>query len=230
MTRIPYEKGALFLTTLEHAFGRERFDAFLRDYFDHFAFQSITTADFERLPSRHAPQDRPRRGREDRRPRLAPRAGPAGGLPRAEIVAVRTRCGRGPRLARRQDSRGSADHSRTGRPTNGSTSSEPSPLELPPERMAALDAAFSLTASGNSEIASNGSSWPFGTAIAPADARLEAFLTSIGRRKFLMPLYGELKKTPEGTARAQAIYAKAQTLLSPDRRRVGRPTPGHALA
>src|SRR5262249_7150370 len=46
MTRIPYEKGALFLRTLDKAFGRERFDVFLRSYFDRFAFQSIKTADF----------------------------------------------------------------------------------------------------------------------------------------------------------------------------------------
>ena len=46
MNRIPYEKGALFLRTLEKAYGRARFDQFLRSYFDHFAFRSITTADF----------------------------------------------------------------------------------------------------------------------------------------------------------------------------------------
>ena len=31
---------------VEEVFGRERFDTFLKAYFDHFAFQSITTADF----------------------------------------------------------------------------------------------------------------------------------------------------------------------------------------
>src|SRR5579885_2885261 len=45
MTEIPYEKGALFLTQLEQAFGREKFDGYLKDYFDHFAFQSITTVE-----------------------------------------------------------------------------------------------------------------------------------------------------------------------------------------
>lgn len=43
-TRIPYEKGALFLRQLEAAAGRKRFDVYLKSYFDHFAFQSITTA------------------------------------------------------------------------------------------------------------------------------------------------------------------------------------------
>src|SRR5262249_16063858 len=46
MNRIPYEKGALFLRTLETAFGRDRFDNFLRSYFDRFALRSITTAEF----------------------------------------------------------------------------------------------------------------------------------------------------------------------------------------
>ena len=43
-TDIPYEKGALFLRQIEAAVGRGRFDAYLKEYFDHFAFQSITTA------------------------------------------------------------------------------------------------------------------------------------------------------------------------------------------
>ena len=38
LTDIPYEKGALFLKHLEVTFGRKQFDAFLRGYFDHFAF------------------------------------------------------------------------------------------------------------------------------------------------------------------------------------------------
>ena len=46
MNQVAYEKGALFLIELERVFGRERFDPFLRGYFDAHAFQSITTADF----------------------------------------------------------------------------------------------------------------------------------------------------------------------------------------
>ena len=38
-TLVPYEKGALMLRTIERAVGRERFDTFLRGYFEHFAFQ-----------------------------------------------------------------------------------------------------------------------------------------------------------------------------------------------
>src|SRR5205085_2111125 len=42
-----YEKGALFLRTLEEVFGRPVFDAFLRRRFDRLAFQSTDTATFE---------------------------------------------------------------------------------------------------------------------------------------------------------------------------------------
>ena len=53
VTSVPYEKGALLLRSLEEKFGRERFDAFLREYFDHFAFQSITTGIFVDYLQKH---------------------------------------------------------------------------------------------------------------------------------------------------------------------------------
>ncbi|MFN9298871.1 MAG: M1 family aminopeptidase, partial [Acidobacteriota bacterium] len=47
VTLVPYLKGALLLRALELELGRERWDVFVRAYFDKFAFQSITTATFE---------------------------------------------------------------------------------------------------------------------------------------------------------------------------------------
>src|SRR5207249_9815079 len=55
VTSVPYEKGALLLRSLEEKFGRERFDAFLREYFNHFAFQSITTGIFVDYLKKHLP-------------------------------------------------------------------------------------------------------------------------------------------------------------------------------
>ncbi|HSH26652.1 MAG TPA: M1 family aminopeptidase/hydrolase, partial [Wenzhouxiangella sp.] len=43
---VPYDKGRFFLDWIEHRVGREAIDNFLRAYFDHFAFQSITTNTF----------------------------------------------------------------------------------------------------------------------------------------------------------------------------------------
>ena len=50
-SEVPYEKGRLFLNYLDAKFGRDRFDAFLRSCFDHFAFKSITTEQFTELPA-----------------------------------------------------------------------------------------------------------------------------------------------------------------------------------
>ncbi len=45
-TAVPSEKGRLFLKYLEAKVGRDRFDEFLRAYFDKFQFQSLTTEQF----------------------------------------------------------------------------------------------------------------------------------------------------------------------------------------
>ncbi len=45
-SQVSYAGGMFFLKFLETRFGREAFDPFLRSYFDHFAFKSVTTEDF----------------------------------------------------------------------------------------------------------------------------------------------------------------------------------------
>src|SRR5215208_6854121 len=46
LSAVPYGKGAAFLRMLERHLGRERFDAWLRSYFDRHAFGSMTTPQF----------------------------------------------------------------------------------------------------------------------------------------------------------------------------------------
>ncbi len=53
MTDIAYVKGAYFLRTLEKTVGRDKMDAFLEQYFNEFAFQTITTTDFEEYLNKH---------------------------------------------------------------------------------------------------------------------------------------------------------------------------------
>lgn len=214
MTRIPYEKGALLLTTLEQAVGRDTFDAFLRGYFDHFAFQSITTAEFagylrQRLLSKHEAATRT----IDLNAWLdEPGLPPGFPEPRSDrLVKVEA---------------AARDWSENGRPaaqlaTAAWTTHEwihflqSLPTRLPADRLTALDDAFALTQRGNAEVAQQWLLIAVRNRYAPADARLETFLTTIGRRKFLMPLYAELIKTPEGAARAKAIYSKARSFYHP---------------
>ena len=47
LTSTVYTKGAWFMQFLEERIGRAEFDAFLEGYFDHFAFQSISSAQFD---------------------------------------------------------------------------------------------------------------------------------------------------------------------------------------
>ena len=81
--------------------------------------------------------------------------------------------------------------------------------------MKELDDAFRLTASGNSEILHQWLLMSVRSGYEPAYPKMEEFLTSVGRRKFLRPLYTELAKTDEGKRRAAAIYSKARPLYHP---------------
>ncbi|TYZ14570.1 M1 family metallopeptidase, partial [Hymenobacter lutimineralis] len=84
------------------------------------------------------------------------------------------------------------------------------PALLSSVQLAELDAAFGFTHSGNNEILA---AW-FPHALAgnspSVTEALEKFLTHVGRRKFLVPLYKALLAAPNGRHRAQAVYAQAR--------------------
>ena len=213
-TDVPYEKGALFLRQLEEVFGRQRFDRFLRGYFDHFAFQSNSTDEFVRYL---------RTNLLDSEPQLAARIpidewigkpGIPAGAPQPRSDAFSAVEAASKRWLDRQIPA-------SGLPAREWSTQEwlhflrglPSPL--PADRMSELDRAFSLTSSGNSEITNQWLTMAIASNYEPAFARLDQFLTSMGRRKFLKPLYEALVKTPEGKARALAIYRKARPTYHP---------------
>lgn len=211
-TRVPYEKGALFLRLLEETFGRQDFDRFLHGYFDAFAFRSIETEDFVRylkanLLDRHPDKaaaipaalidewiEKP--GLPQGAPRPVSKA-----FARVEAQARDWLSGRFPASKLDTKSWSTQEWLRFLRCL-------PSPLSL--DRMRELDRDFRLAGSGNSEIAFQWLLMATQARYAPADARLEEFLVGIGRRKFVKPLFEELCKTPEGQARAMTIYRKAR--------------------
>jgi len=208
-TRLPYEKGSLFLRALEETFGRERFDAFLHGYFDRFAFQSVVTEDFlgylrETLFAGDGKEFSPEVIHEwVERPGL-PAAAPnpiSESLERVVRAAEEWAAGR---LASRDV------------PWPGWSTQERLqflrrlPVPLSSERMRELDALLGLTDSGNAEIAFQWLLHSLKSDYAATDARLEEFLVSIGRRKFIKPLYEELVKSEPGRRRALAIYRRAR--------------------
>jgi hypothetical protein len=208
-TRLPYEKGALFLRSLEELYGRVRFDEFLRGYFDHFAFQSITTAEFVAYLREHL------LSRDGRTAAAVPletwieRPGLPDAAPRPRSAALEevARIATGWTAGSIRASDVPFDRWRTQQRLQFLRRLA-SPLPL--ERMRELDAAFGLTASGNNEVAFQWLLMSIRSGYAAADARLGNFLVSIGRRKYIKPLYEELAKTPAGRERAVSIYRQAR--------------------
>jgi leukotriene-A4 hydrolase len=213
-TQVPYEKGALFLRSLEEAFGRERFDQFLRGYFDHFAFRSITTEDFVAYLKKHM---------LDANPQLAEkvpvndwifRPGLPAGAPQpqsdafARVERQATDWLQGKRAAAKIETRvwSTQEWLHFLRFLH---------VQLSPAQMSELDGIFNLTKIGNAEIAHQWLLMAIRNKYQPAYLRLEEYLTSIGRQKLIKPLYEELVKTSDGRERALKIYRKARAGYHP---------------
>ena len=77
-------------------------------------------------------------------------------------------------------------------------------------QLEALDEEFQFTRSGNSEVLSAWLALATKQGYRAVDARMELFLMTVGRRKFLVPLYQAVLASDGGEARAKAIYARAR--------------------
>ena len=203
MTLVPYEKGYLLLRQVEEQVGRARFDAYLKGYFERFAFQSISTGQALEYLKAELP-------------------GVAGAVPVDEYVY---RAGvpagapdvRSQALARAAEA---AKAFRFERAKEWSTQEllfalRALPRELTGQQTALLDAELHLTESGNDEILQQWLLMAVANGYRPADRVLERFLVTVGRRKYIKPLYAELMKTPEGQARAKEIYGRARSGYHP---------------
>jgi leukotriene-A4 hydrolase len=206
---IAYEKGSLFLRSIEAIVGRAKFDAFLRGYFDRNAFKPTTNADFERqLESELI------RGDQALRDKLQVAAwihGP--GLPSnakfaqptlfqkvdAEIAAWKDGKKKAKDLAVAKWSTHEWMHFLRGLPK---------PLSA--AQMAELDAAFGLNKKGNSEVLFCWLEHVIASEWEPGYDALHRFLTGQGRRKFLKPLYEQMAAKPTTKPLAEKIYRKAR--------------------
>lgn len=72
--------------------------------------------------------------------------------------------------------------------------------------MKLLDDAFRFSVTGNSELASMWFILALRTGYRPAYASMDAFLSTVGRRKFLEAIYKEMMMTPENADMAKRIY------------------------
>lgn len=209
-TEIPYEKGALFLRQLEHGFGRARFDAYLKSYFDHFAFQSITTAESLDYMQKHLFTPDPKEKNVASPPKIDVKEWVyQPGLPESAQAPVSE-------AFQEVDVKIAAWLKGRKIDTSGWSTQEwlyflrGLPEKPDAARMRRLDAAWHFTQTGNDEILAQWLLMAIRNHYEPAYPRLEDFLMTVGRRKYVKPLYEALD-----TKRAAAIYDKARPMYHP---------------
>ena len=210
---IAYDKGALFLRTLERTVGRERFDAYLRDYFDRHAFQPMTSARFLADMRQHLI-----RGDQALDARLGLQEWIYGtGVP---ANAVRP----DPAAFAEVDQAVAAFGAGGAAPGGyaGWTTAErirfldALPRSQSAERLAALDGALGLSRSGNAEVLFAWIKLALANRFDPAVPAAERFLTTMGRRKFVSPLFQALWAEGDwGRPIATRIYAVARPRYHP---------------
>ena len=206
---IVYDKGAAFLRTLERAVGRERFDAWLRQWFDNHAFEPATSNMIY----------------EDMRTNLARDAAEAERLKLREWIfepGLPSNVAKpDPAAFATVDAAAQAYAGSGAIPTAGDwrkwSSAERQrflqslPQERTAEQLAALDRQLGLAATGNNEELFLWLDLALGNRYQPAVPQAEEFLAKVGRAKFVRPLFATLMGEGEwGTAIAKRIYAKTR--------------------
>lgn len=205
MTDIAYEKGYFFLRMIEENMGRGEFDTFLRKYFTENAFQTMITEEFlDYLDTNLLSGDSTLQEKLKIEQWVY-----QGGLP--------SNC---PKVVSKRFQKVSSSLKAW---TDGAFSPEEIDTEnwsshewlyflrelpdtISSSRLAELDAAFEFTQSGNSEILAAWFMHTIHHEYAPADQKVAEFLNSVGRRKFLVPIYKALIKADPTKEKAKKIY------------------------
>ncbi len=210
---VPYTKGRLFLNFLDAKFGRAHFDAFLQGYFDHYAFKSLTTEQFEKYLKENLLDKYPGTATPSEVDQWLHGPGiPANAvLPTTSLFAA-VDAARADWLA-----------GKVVAPAFGANWVTPQwlyfldnmPDSLTTAQMAVLDKAYAFTKSGNAKIEQSWLKLAVAHDYVPAMPRLDEYLRSVGRVLLIQPLYRQMMKTEAGAAAAKRIYRKARPNYHP---------------
>jgi leukotriene-A4 hydrolase len=209
-----YAKGAWFLRTLEQRAGRALFDPFLRGWFDQHAFQSVTTDQFVAYLRQNLLAQHPDVMTDAELEQWLYGPGIPAGAPHTASI----------RLAKLNKARDAWLAGSLGTANLGSAAWQAIEWmkflndidgKAGAAQLKELDQAFGLARSGNNEVA-----FRFYRASVKAGYGvrhpLQAFLMSVGRQKFVLPLYAALLANPQDKAWAKAVYAKARERYHPE--------------
>ncbi len=205
---IVYDKGAIFLKTLEKIVGRERFDAWLRSYFDRYAFQPMTSAKFladfreNLVKGDKALEERLMLDQWVYKPGLPANVARPDPAVFAEVDQAVAAFSGGADVPAGFGAWTTAEKLRF-------INSLPRKLET--ARLDELSRTLRLNEAGNNEVLFAWLDLAVANRYDPAVPALERFLLAQGRRKFVAPLVTALAEDSEwGRPIARRIYARAR--------------------
>ncbi|WP_131783847.1 M1 family metallopeptidase [Legionella gresilensis] len=209
MTKVAYIKGAWFLKTLEEKFGRDLFDAFLKQYFTTFAFQSITSADFEIFLKHNLIDPHPDKYsmEEVKQWMYQP------GIPKDAVIFESNQF---KTITITLEQWLNKKISVVELNANQWSSNEwlyflnKLPKNLTSTQLKELDDCYRLTGMSNQVIAAQWYKVALNSNYSEANKEIATYLLTIGRRYLIVPLYDKLLKTDEGKLLAQKIYKEAR--------------------
>ena len=208
VTDIAYNKGYFFLRSIEEKYGREKFDAFLNEYFLANAFRAMDTDGFIQQIKTFYKETFSIELEEG----IFNEWIFTTGLPASCPIPSAKRFEMVEKELTQWKTSGFVDKEIT---AAWSTHEwlhflNDLPASLSVAQLKALDELGSFTRTHNAEIACAWFVHVIRHRYEWAYPQLESFLIHTGRRKFLSPLYTELLKTEEGKTFAQEVYAKAR--------------------
>ncbi|UAB79832.1 M1 family metallopeptidase [Erythrobacter sp. SCSIO 43205] len=205
-----YDKGTIFLRTVENIIGRETFDAWLTQWFDSHAFQPVTSEMFladlrEKLIKGDAELEEQLMLDEwvygTGLPANASKPDPQAFAEVDNAVAAYANAGTLPE----------GDVWRGWTAAEQRRFLEELPDELSAEQLAALDNSLGLSQSANNEVLFLWLEAALRNQYDPAVPQAERFLAKVGRNKFVSPLFTALNDTAWGKPIAERIYAKTRS-------------------
>ncbi len=206
---VPYVKGELFLDYLEQEFGRDRLDEFLTAYFAEFSFKSVTTEQFLVYLNQHLLEQNPGVVDADKIEQWVYKPGMPDDARLPYSAAFE-------RVEEQLNSWLDGSVPARGLKTDKWSAHEwrhflkNLPEKLDEVQLKELDNAFGFTDIGNKYILKDWLLVSVRNQYRPAYERLERYLMTIGRVKYVAPLYKELIKTDEGRELAKQIFEQAQ--------------------
>ncbi|MDE2512347.1 MAG: M1 family metallopeptidase [Elusimicrobia bacterium] len=200
---VAYEKGSRFVVALERAAGEAEFDRFIRSYMKRFRFQSITTEQFCAFVEESFPGLLARVGADAWRHK----PGMPEGAPR--FVSPKLQELESLASAWTKGARPDAAALRRRPPAELLIFLQKLPKALSPEDCAWLDENLALTGRGNHEILVQWLCLAAASGYEPAFGRIRALLSTVGRMKYVRPLYQALGRTEAGRRLARDVFAAA---------------------